>query len=137
MDYLFALIFSHIRNRHWLVADSQYLLTRQNSQVVNPGDRWNYDLAYLYRILPWRGFDGKNLFLVAELNGELDTRTNMQGIPVANSGGNVLFFSPGIEFLITRRFVLEFAAPLPLHRNLNGVQPRPTSTFIFGIRHLF
>ncbi|MCZ6905474.1 MAG: hypothetical protein O7F56_07400, partial [Acidobacteria bacterium] len=137
VDYLFALIFSHVRDRHWLVADSQYLLTRENSGGTNPGNHWNYDFAYLYRLLPWRGFEGKNLFLVGELNGEFFTRNRMQGVSVANSGGNILFFSPGVQFLPTRQIVLEFAAPVPIYRDLNGLQPKPTSTFIMGIRYLF
>lgn len=137
VGYLFALIFSHVRDRHWLVTDSQYLLTREKSDGVNPSDRWNYDFAYLYRLLPWRGFEGKNLFLVAELNGEFATRSRSLGVPLANSGGSILFFSPGVQFLPNRRIVLEFAAPVPIHRDLNGLQPKPTSTFIMGIRYLF
>ncbi len=137
VGYLFALIFSHVRDRHWLVTDSQYLLTREKSDGVNPSNRWNYDFAYLYRLLPWRGFEGKNLFLVAELNGEFATRSKSFGVPLANSGGRILFFSLGVQFLPNRRIVLEFAAPLPIHRDLNGFQPKPTSTFILGIRYLF
>ena len=98
VGYLFALIFSHVRDRHWWVTDFQYLLTREKSDGVNPGNRWNYDFAYLYRLLPWRGFEGKNLFLVAELNGEFATRSRSFGVPFADSGGSILFFSPGVQF---------------------------------------
>ncbi len=137
VDYLFALIFSHVRDRHWLVADSQFMLTRTNASQVNPGNRWNYDLAYIFRLLPGRRFEGKNLFLVGELNGEYAGRTEAQGTAVPDSGGNVLFFSPGVKFLPTRRLVLEFAVPVPIHRNLNGTQPKPTSSFVIGFRYLF
>jgi hypothetical protein len=134
VDYLFTAIFSHVRDRNWLIADSQFTLTTENGFGIKEGSRWNYDLAYLYRLSPLKG---KDLFLVLEANGETVGRTRVQDRRLANSGGNLWFLSPGVEFLPTRRLVVEFSVPIPLVKDLNGRQPEPKISLIAGIRFLF
>lgn len=137
VDFLFTAIFSRVRDRHWLVADSQFTLTTENDARVKQGNRWNLDLVYLYRLLPLHGLEGKNLFAVLEANGELVNRTRVHNVPTANTGGSVLFLSPGLEFLPTQRVVLEFSLPVAVARDLNGPQLKPTFSVIAGIRLLF
>lgn len=137
VDYLFTAIFSRVRDRHWLVADTQFTLTTGNNSGVKQGDRWNFDLAYLYRLLPWRGLEGKNLFAVLEANSEVVNRTRMHTTPVANTGGKTLFVSPGVEFLPTQRIVLEFSVPVAVARDFNGPQVKPSFSVIAGFRLLF
>ncbi|MBI1983300.1 MAG: hypothetical protein HYS61_03785, partial [Acidobacteria bacterium] len=120
--------------RNWLIADSQFTLTTENGSGIKPGSRWNYDLAYLYRLSP---LEGKNLFLVLEANGEMVGRTRVQNHRLADSGGNLFFLSPGVEFLPTRRLVMEFSVPIPFVKDLNGRQLEPKLSLIAGIRFLF
>ncbi|MBI1940510.1 MAG: hypothetical protein HYS33_03260 [Acidobacteria bacterium] len=134
VDYLFTVIFSRVRDRNWLIADSQFTLTTENGSGIKPGSRWNYDLAYLYRLSP---LEGKNLFLVLEANGEMVGRTRVQNHRLADSGGNLFFLSPGVEFLPTRRLVMEFSVPIPFVKDLNGRQLEPKLSLIAGIRFLF
>lgn len=136
-DPIGALIFSHVRDPHWLIADAQFTYTTTGEKGLRQGNRWNYDVAYLYRLLPWSHLGTPSLYVLLEVNGEHIRRARRQGSKLADSGGNLVFLSPGIEFLATNRLVLEFSSPIPVRRDLNGNQLRPTSSFIFGIRWLF
>ncbi|MFQ5927227.1 MAG: hypothetical protein ACE5MH_07310 [Terriglobia bacterium] len=136
-DPIGALIFSHIRDPNWLIADAQFTYTTTGDDGLRLGNHWNYDVAYLRRVLPWRHLGTPALYLVLEMNGEHIRRARRNGTRLADSGGNLFFLSPGIEFQPNNRVVLEFSSPIPVRRDLNGNQLRPTATFILGIRWLF
>ncbi len=104
------------------------------SWFSKPGNRWNYDFAYLHRLSP---IEGKNLFAVVEANGDVAARTRARGVADENSGGHLLFLSPGVEFFPTRRLVIEFSIPVPVVRDLNGRQLKPRFSLIAGVRFLF
>ena len=131
-----ALIFSHVRDPHWLIADAQFTYATTNSDGVRRGNRWKYDLAYLHRLLPRKELGTPALYSVLEMNGEHVRRTRRNGTPIADSGGNLVFLSPGVEFIPNRRFVIEFSLPIPIGRNLNGNQMKPSVSFLAGIRWL-
>lgn len=136
-DPIAALIFSHVRDPHWLIADAQFTYTTTGDDGLRLGNRWNYDVAYLYRLLPWGRLGIPALYLVLEMNGEHVRRARLSGTVLADSGGNLVFLSPGIEFQPSARLVLEFSSPIPVGRDLNGNQLRPTSSYIVGLRWLF
>lgn len=136
-DLLGTLVFSHWRDPHALFVDAQFTYTTANHEGLRMGNRWNYDVAYLYRLLPWRNLGIPVLYLLLEMNGEHVRRTTLNGIPSADSGGNLVFLSPGVEFQPNSRLLLEFSAPIPVARDLNGKQLPPSSSFIVGIRWLF
>jgi hypothetical protein len=136
-DPIGVLVFSHVRDPHWFIADSQFTYTTTGDEGLRLGNRWNYDVAYLYRLLPWKRLGIPALYLVLELNGEHRRRARLDGTKLADTGGNLVFLSPGIEFQPTARLVLEFSSPIPVGRDLNGNQLRPTSSYIVGVRWLF
>ncbi len=136
-DPIGALIFSHIRDPHWLIADTQFTYTTTGNDGLRRGNSWNYDLAYLYRLLPRNGLGIPSVMLVLELNGAHVRRARLNGMQLPDTGGNLLFFSPGIEFIVSNRMVLEFSSPIPVGRDLNGSQIKPASSFIIGFRWLF
>ena len=136
-DLLGTLVFSHWRDPHALIVDGQFTYTTANNEGLRMGNRWNYDAAYLYRVFPRGGLGIPFVLLLLELNGEHVRRANLDGAALADSGGNLVFLSPGIEFQPHNRLLLEFSVPIPVVRDLNGKQLRPSSSFIIGIRWLF
>lgn len=134
VDFILTGIYSYVRDRHWLIGDSQFTVTTRNEQGVKRGNAWNYDFAHKRRVSP---LEGTNLFALIEANGEVRGRTTLENSTVPDSGGHVLFVSPGVEFLPTRQLVLEFAIPIPVIRDLNGVQLKPKLSIIAGVRFLF
>lgn len=136
-DWIGNLVFSHVRDPHWLIADTQFTYTTTGDDGLRLGNQWNYDLAYLFRLLPRGQLGIPFVLLVLELNGQHARRARLNGLHLPDSGGSLVFLSPGIEFQPTNRLLLEFSSPIPVGRDLNGNQLRPTSSFILGARWLF
>lgn len=136
-DVIGGLVFSHVRDPHWWIADVEFTKTTTGDGGLRRGNLWEYDLAYLFRVWPRDGMGIPNVMLVLELNGESRDFAQADGIPLSDSGGNLLFFSPGVEYIATNRIVLEFSTPIPIRRDMNGIQPKPSSSFIAGVRWLF
>ena len=135
-DFIGTLVFSHVRDAHWFVSDVQFTYTSTGDDDLRGGNRLRYDLAYLYRLYPRDSIGVPGALLVLELNGESADRSRSGGIGLPNTGGDVLFLSPGVEFFASRQLVLEAAVPIRVHEDLNGSQNRPTYSVIFGFRWL-
>ena len=73
-----------------------------------------------YVLLP-----GRNLFLLLELNGVSTARAERAGQTVRNSGGHLLFLSPGIQYLPIPPLILEGSVQVPIYRDFNGRQLAP------------
>ena len=99
-DPIFGAVGTWAADRHELDVDALYTLTTER-HGREAGDRFRYDVAYRYRLWP-RRFKGRLLQLngVLEWNGSWTGRTKVGGITVRDSGGNVVFLSPGVQLVI-------------------------------------
>ncbi len=136
-DLLTGLVFSHVRDANWWIADIQRTDFGEGDGRLVRGDKWRTDLAYLRRLLPREKQGVPMVLAVAELSYESAQRSRRGGRIVPDSGGQVLIVSPGIEWIVSRRVVLEAAVPIALKANLHGDQPQPKTSFILGARWLF
>lgn len=96
------------------------------------GNKLHYDLAADYVLQ-----EERNLFLVLELNGRYEARSEERGKDVRNSGGNSLFISPGIQYLPVPYLILETSIQLPIFQELNGMQLGTDFSIVVGLRYLF
>lgn len=135
-DVLGALVVSHVRDPDWWVADVQATLRGSGDAARRRGDRVRFDVAYLRRLLPRRGLGVPMLLAVVELNGESEEVSRRGGVPIANTGGERLFLSPGVEYIVGR-LVLEASVPIPIYERLRGAQPEPRTSVVLGMRWLF
>ena len=99
------------------------------------GSGFAYDTAAKYRVLP-AAYPGRDTFLLLELNGRWQEKAESAGIPIANSGGNVIYIPPGVQFLMYRNLVLEAGVQIPIVRNLNGEQLGTGVNTLFGLRYI-
>jgi hypothetical protein len=100
------------------------------------GDDLIYDLSYQFRVYPWTlpEVGAPNfLYLVAEANGIFSQRSKLKGERIDDSGGHILFLSPGLQFA-TRRFILEASIQLPIIQDLNGNQVETDFVLSAGFR---
>lgn len=108
-------------NRYEIDVDALYTIsTRRNG--FRQGDRVRYDVAYRYRLWPQRF--GKRLLQLnglVELNGSWTDRNRDDGRRLTNSGGHVLFLSPGLQ-LVSKRWILEASVQIPIAQSLYASQ---------------
>ena len=77
--------------------------------------------------------------MIGELNGLYAQQAQRNGGTVTDSGGVVVFFTPGVQGLVpgTPNIMWEVAAQAPLIRELRGTQLEPDYRVVFGLRQLF
>ena len=132
-DPIFGAVGTWAANRHEFDLDALFTVTTERHDF-EAGDEFRYDLAYRYRLWPER-FGRRLLQLngLLELNGRWMGKTRTNGITVEASGGNVLFLSPGAQF-ITKRFIVEASVQVPVWQDLNGPQLEDDFTAVLSVR---
>jgi len=132
-DPILGLVATWAADRHELDGDLLYTVTTER-QDFEAGDRLRYDVAYRYRLWPER-FRGRLMQLNAlvELNGSWTRVTRVEGRTREDTGGHVLFVSPGLQF-VTSRFVVEASLPLPVVQDLRGLQLEADFVSVLSVR---
>ncbi len=151
-EYTGGLIFEKaIQLKYYFTGDFQYTFSTANGRGVSVGDTARFDAVPAYFLisreraprdasLGRKAYDRifrNGAFLILEFNGSWHGHATNQGAEIPNTGGITLMISPGIEYFPSRRFVLEFSVPIPAVRELNGIQPKPGTSFLVGFRYLF
>jgi len=117
-------------------------LTYQFNTTANKfefGDVLTYTLAYQRRIwpvkLPERGLYAQ-WNIVLEANGQWEQKAKDHASRLDNTGGHLLFLSPGLQ-VATKYFVIESSIQFPVLQNLNGNQLEPDFVVVGSIRVTF
>jgi hypothetical protein len=152
VEYTGGLIFEKAVNLKYVFAgDVEYTVATENRQGVSMGDRARFDGALSRFVIspdnappdaswPRKTFDRifrYGAYFILEFNGAWQAHARSRGNQIADSGGTTLSISPGIQYFLSNRFLVEFSAPIPVVKALSGIQPKPNSTFLFGFRVLF
>lgn len=152
VEYTGGVIFEKAKSLKWVfTSDFQYTFATENGRGVSVGNRAQFDAAPAYFVIS-KGNAQKDAsrlrkfyerafrhgaYLILELNGTWQGHARRQGDEIANTGGTTVMVSPGIQYFVSNRFLVEFAAPIPVVRDLNGKQLKPNTSFVFGFRVLF
>lgn len=121
--------------RHEIDADVIYRINTE-AKSFESGDDLTYDLAYEFRVYPWTLPDvgaPDFIYLVAEANGIYSQKGKLGSETIDDSGGHILFLSPGLQFA-TRRYILEASIQLPAVQELNGNQLETDFILTAGFR---
>lgn len=152
VEYTGGLIFQKaVRLKYVFSGDFEYTVATENRQGVSMGDRARFNGALSRFVIsqdnapagaswPRKTFDRAfryGAYFILEFNGTWQAHARSRGNQIADSGGTTLSISPGIQWFLSNRFLVEFSAPIPVIKALNGTQPEPSSTFLFGFRILF
>lgn len=148
MSYLGDLVFLKASKQRHIVADVQYEAATRNSDGVTIGNRALFDVALAYLFLPETAKSrsakasglGKlaphGLFGLVEFNAEVRNRARDRIGALPNSGGGLLYISPGMQYFMKRNLILELSVPIPVVRKLNGIQAKPQTGVVFGFRYV-
>lgn len=136
VDYTAGVVATRVVGRIGLNADLIYNFNTAANDFAF-GDKLKYDFALGYRISPreYKIYPAKQWNAYLELNGEFSRRDGLKGVTLRDSGGNVAFVSPGIQFYYSS-FLVEASLRIPGIQNLNGTQLKFHPAFTTGFRWL-
>jgi len=102
------------------------------------GNNLNYDLSGRYRIFQKEGLDpnaiNPAIFAAFGVRGEWRDYELQDGQRIGDSGGNVLYATPGLQIFFTPRVSLDASAWLPVAHALNGDQLGETIKILAGLQ---
>lgn len=133
--------FEITRSQKFLIADVQYQASTSNNEGVSVGDQIGFDLAVAHLLYP--GSAGllshiapNGFFGILEVNGLSQKRSETRVAELRNTGGATVLLSPGLQYFLRPNLILDFSVPIPIVRDLNGEQPKPLTSFLFGFRYI-
>lgn len=137
-DFLLGGVYTLQTGRHEFDSNLLYKVNTE-ARDLDLGEELQYDLAYELRLFPWqwpeRGTPSQ-LFAVIEVNGRSIERARSNGMELDDSGGTLVFLSPGIQW-VTQRVIYESSLQLPVIQNLNGSQVETDFVATAGVRIQF
>ncbi len=134
-QYLLGGVYTLQHGRHELDVDNVWKLNGE-ADSVDAGDEYQADAAYQLRVAPWNWPESgtpAQVYGVLEANWSTRQRSSAGGARVADSGGSLLFLSPGLQ-LVTRQVIYEASLQIPVIRDLNGSQLEPNLGASLGLR---
>lgn len=137
VDYSVGVIFTHVVRRLGFNTDLVYTFNTEADGFAF-GDTLKYDVAVGYRLAPreYITYPARQWNAYLELNGQFARKNTLNGMALPDSGGNVTFLSPGIQFIPYSTFLVEASLRIPVIQNLNGTQLKFRPAFTVGFRWL-
>lgn len=136
-DFIFELTGGRFTTRYNLLANIGYRLNTEDDDI-SFGDRFfvNTDLEYflLPRLTRKHGQEVITLLEFSFVHAEHD-RLQDRGVP--NSGGNSFFLAPGLQWIVSERFLVETSIQFPLSQDLTGKQPKLDQSALVGVRFVY
>jgi len=93
-----------------------YNLTTEGSQDTEIGNAFFYNFGVTYTLL------SETWDAILELNGETRKKNEIDNVNEDNSGGDLLFLSPGVRLSSSDGWSAFLSVGFPVHDDLNGVQ---------------
>ena len=132
-DPILGAVGTWAHDRHEIDLDVLYRIGTERHDFET-GDTLRYDLAYRYRLWP-RRFGGRLLQVngLLELNGTWQGKSRDEGDRLSDTGGSLLFLSPGLQ-IISTRWIVEASVQIPVHQEMNGSQVKTDVIAVLGVR---
>ena len=112
-----------------LDSNLQYTFGTRGTQFTNLGDMFSYNAAVSYRAISGEiAWD-----LILEANGEWKEKQRIRGEKDPNSGGNILFLSPGTRLAFGKKFSTYLSIGIPMLQDMNGTQEDTNYRALLGI----
>ena len=139
--------FSWSNDRLGLNASMLYKYATEGSRDTDLGDVLAYNAAVAYGLSGGEdhhhdhgrhaAHNHSSLSLLLELNGEWRDKEEISGGRNPNSGGNVLYLSPGLRYGFAEILTPSLSIGVPIVTDLNGTQAEPDWRLIAGLSAAF
>lgn len=128
-----GIVATHLYQRWGINTNLVYNLNTEDGGF-EAGDVFQYDISGTMRLLPfvYEEYPSPQLNLILELNGKIAVRNKQGGVSDINSGGHSWLFSPGLQFIGGRDWLIDVSYQLPLVQNLRGTQLGLSRTLTAG-----
>ena len=143
-DWLFGGSASMNSGRMGLHANVLYNLTTEGSQDTEIGDAFFYNLGLVYSLsggheAAHQEHDHSHLKwdLMLELNGESRDKNDVAGEKDDNTGGDVLFLSPGVRVSSSNSWSLFVSVGKTVYDDFNGIQTDVDYRLVGGLGFAF
>jgi hypothetical protein len=143
-DWLFGVSSSVSAGRFGIHGNVLYNLTTEGSRDTEIGDAFFYNLGIVYAL-----FNGDHAEaghhdhshitwdVMLELNGEYRKKNEVDGNTEDNTGGDIIYLSPGIRVSSSASWSLFMSAGIPVYDDLNGRQADTDYRLVGGIGFAF
>jgi hypothetical protein len=145
-DGLLGVAYTRLLGRVSLDGSVLYTIAGEGAQETDLGDTFAFDAAVTYRVRgesppAAAGHDhhdhghGSRLAwdLILELNGEWRDREDVGDRRMPNSGGTVLYLSPGLRCTVAGRVGIGLSVGVPVATDLHGDQVDPSYRLVSSI----
>lgn len=139
-DPLLSLVYSKAIDPFMLQADATYQLTTGNQNGYEFGDSFTANLSGRYAAAPVFNFIGGLTYLHLNKAKDRDGKyTNLKSLmdDPANTGGDSIWFSPGIQLLPLKNSLVDFKVQFPVWERVNGIQLVSSYRILLGITYGF
>ncbi len=140
-DYLLGLSFSHSLSRFSVSANVLGTIAGAGKFGTTEhefGNSMNYDVTAKYRVIPKQFSPMKpQLFAALGLNGEVREREKEDHVTVPDSGGNIIYLSPGLQLVLAPHWIVDLSYQRAIYHNLYGTQLGETYKAVTGVTYLF
>ena len=136
-DQFAGLVFTRASTSWNFDSQIKYVNNNENNGF-EAGDAVSVDASVQYR-LSNRNEEGAAkgfLFAVLELNATRSEKNRILSLKDANSGGDLVTLSPGLQYA-RRRWIAETALRVPISKNLNGTALAPDYALVTSMRFNF
>ncbi|MBW7899343.1 hypothetical protein B188_22420 [Candidatus Brocadiaceae bacterium B188] len=135
-DFTTAFAYSRWFTRDWTMDTSiQYIYRTEGSGDFKVGDRIDWSLATTYQVIPKNRYP--NVAPVGEINTRYLFRDKQDGKNEHNSGGTIVFLSPGVRAGITPHLGFGASILFPVFQNLLGEQQETDFKVVAGVSYSF
>lgn len=135
VDGILGLAFGHTRSWYSIEGAVQGKLNSE-AEGFRFGNVLLYDLYFAYQIYPEWPTPPAQLNVSVELNGRTFADGEVNGREV-DTGGTVLFLSPGIQYIVNANLLLEGGIQIPILTDFPDGALEPELTVLFGFRYIF
>ncbi len=137
-DGIFGLAFTQQVNAFSFDSSLLYNVSTEGAQDTDLGDVFSYNFAASYALI---GNNSMSLMqqsdfgvdVVMEINGEWRDYEEVRGVKDSNSGGNIVYFSPGLRFKAKNMVNAGISFGVPFIQDTNGHQTEPDYRIIGNI----
>lgn len=140
-DGIIGLAFTQEMGTFSFDASTVYTITSEGAQDTDLGDIFSYNFALSYRLFGQAGLryeTPKFAFdTILEINGEWRDKEKIHSKKDNNSGGNIVYISPGLRLTAGKNISLGASFGIPIVQDSNGDQVEPDYRVISSINFSF